>query len=448
MRNYALIVAVTAVVTYLLCRLVYRLAMARGWHPPVRDRDVHTAPKPRLGGVAMYVGFLVAMLVASQIEQFHLVFAQPARVWAIVGAVTLICVLGVLDDLIDLDWMTKLAGQMMAALLLAWQGVSITSLPIGGLTVGSPLMSLIITVLAVVLVMNAVNFIDGLDGLVAGIAIIANGVFLLYSYFLSAYAGQTGRFTMAALISAVVVGMCLGFLPINWNPAKMFMGDGGALQVGLLMATSAVAVTGEVDPMTIRSEQFLPAFLPIVIPFAVLVVPLLDFTLAVVRRMSAGKSPFSADRKHLHHRLLDMGHTQLRAVLIFYSWTVVIAVGALLGFIVEPSWIAFAFIAVGFVACTAATIAPMSRRKARELAAQKSPSIDDDVHDPLDALGERRADDIRHALPRRMAMKIMEAEGATPAAATESAAPAAASAAAARPAKPAKPAKPAQEDDR
>lgn len=409
MRNYALIVIVTAVITYLLCRVIYRVAMQRGWHTEVRERDVHTTPKPRLGGVAMYIGFLCAMLLASQIEQFHLVFAQPARVWAIVGAVSLIFVLGVVDDLVDLDWMTKLAGQMIAALLLAWQGVSITSLPIGGLTVGSPLMSLMITVLAVVLVMNAVNFIDGLDGLVAGIAIIANGVFLLYSYFLSAIAGQTGRFTMAALISAIVVGMCLGFLPLNWNPSKMFMGDGGALQVGLLMATSAVAVTGEVDPMTIRSEQFLPAFLPIVIPFAVLIVPLLDFTLAVVRRMSAGKSPFSADRKHLHHRLLDMGHTQLRAVLIFYAWTVCIAVGALLGFILEPSWIAIAFIAVGFVVCTVLTVAPMSRRKARELRAQTTPTLLDESDDPLDFQGAARADDIRAALPRPMAKRLRRA---------------------------------------
>lgn len=405
MRNYALIVLVAAIVTYLACRIVYPLAMKHGWHPPVRERDVHSTPKPRLGGVAMYLGFVVAIVVASQIEQFHLVFGQPERVWAIVGATTLIMVIGVLDDFVDLDWMTKLGGQMISAVILAWQGVAITSLPIGGLTVGSPLMSLAFTVLAVVLVMNAVNFIDGLDGLVAGIALIANGVFLLYSYFLSAFAGQTGRFTMAALISAIIIGMCLGFLPINWNPAKMFMGDGGALQLGLLMATSAVAVTGEVDPMTIKSEQFLPAFLPIVIPFAVLIVPLLDLTMAVVRRMSAGKSPFSADRKHLHHRLLDMGHTQLRAVLIFYAWTAVVSGGALLAFVLEDAWIALVFVTVGFIICTAFTVAPISRRKARELRAQKTQTLLDESDDPLDSQGEAQADTIRRALPRYAAKR-------------------------------------------
>lgn len=405
MRNYALIVLVAAIITYLACRIVYPLAMKHGWHPPVRERDVHSTPKPRLGGVAMYLGFVVAIVVASQIEQFHLVFGQPERVWAIVGATTLIMGIGVLDDFVDLDWMTKLGGQMISAVILAWQGVAITSLPIGGLTVGSPLMSLAFTVLAVVLVMNAVNFIDGLDGLVAGIALIANGVFLLYSYFLSAFAGQTGRFTMAALISAIIIGMCLGFLPINWNPAKMFMGDGGALQLGLLMATSAVAVTGEVDPMTIKSEQFLPAFLPIVIPFAVLIVPLLDLTMAVVRRMSAGKSPFSADRKHLHHRLLDMGHTQLRAVLIFYAWTAVVSGGALLAFVLEDAWIALVFVTVGFIICTAFTVAPISRRKARELRAQKTPTLLDESDDPLDSQGEAQADTIRRALPRYAAKR-------------------------------------------
>lgn len=399
MRVLLVLTLATAVVTWLLCWGVYRLAMRFKWYPAIRERDVHTTPKPRLGGVAMYVGALLALLVASVIPFFGLVYVDAGRMWAIAGAMTIIIVVGVVDDLVDLDWMTKLAGQIIAALLLAWQGVAITSLPIGGLTVGSSWMSIVITVLALVLVMNAVNFIDGLDGLVTGVAIIANGVFLLYSYVLSEVAGQTGRFTLAALLSAIVVGACLGFLPHNWNPSRMFMGDGGALLVGLLMATSAVAVTGEVDPRTIRSEEFLPAFLPIIIPFAVLVVPLLDFSLAVVRRLLAGKSPFSADRKHLHHRLLDMGHTQRRAALVIYAWTAVIAVGALIGFVVQPSWLAFAFVVVGCVVCTLVTIAPISLRKRAEKRAQRTPAIDDDVDDPLDRLGQLRADDLRRAIP-------------------------------------------------
>ena len=389
----------TALVTALLTWIVYRLAMRYKWYPQVRERDVHRTPKPRLGGIAMYIGAVCALTIAAFVPFFNLVYLDPWRIWAIIGAMTIIVVVGVVDDAIDLDWMTKLAGQVIAAVLLAWQGVAITSLPIGGLTVGSPLMSLIVTVFAMVLVMNAVNFIDGLDGLVAGVAIIANGVFLLYSYFLSEFAGQTGRFTLAALLSAVIVGVCLGFLPFNWNPSKLFMGDGGALLVGLLMATSTVAVTGEVDPRSIKGEEFLPAFLPLLIPFAVLIVPLLDFTLAVARRMLAGKSPFSADRKHLHHRLLDMGHTQRRAALVVYAWTSVIAVGALIGFIVRPSWIALVVVVVGGIACTLLTIAPISTRKSAEKHAQWTREIDDDEDDPLDRLGHVRADEARRAVP-------------------------------------------------
>ncbi|PPG39389.1 MraY family glycosyltransferase [Pseudoclavibacter sp. RFBA6] len=385
MRIYLALVVGTALVTLVLVYVVWRLAMRYKWYPPVRDRDVHTTPKPRLGGVAMFVGMLLALAAASQIPFFSLVFEQPGRVWALVGAASLIVLIGVIDDFIDLDWMTKLAGQILAAILLAWQGVAITSLPIGGITVGSQWMSIAITVLAVVLVMNAVNFIDGLDGLVAGVAIIANGVFLVYSYVLSEFAGQTGRFTMGALLSAIVIGICLGFLVLNWYPSKMFMGDGGALLVGLLMAASAVAVTGEVDPQTISRTELWPAFLPMIIPFAVLIVPLLDFSLAVFRRMRAGKSPFTADRKHLHHRLLDMGHSQRWAVVVFYSWTAVVSVGALMAFAADlisiPIGLVIGFVVIGFVLCTLVTIAPLSRRKSRERHAQKAPG--ENAHDEL-----------------------------------------------------------------
>lgn len=369
MRLYLAIVLGTAVVTCILCFVVYRLSMRFGWHPPVRERDVHTVPKPRLGGVAMYLAAMLALAVCQLRPEFALVYVDTGRVWGIIGAVTVIVAVGVVDDLIELDWMTKLAGQIVAAVLLAWQGVSIVSLPIGGLTVGSPAMSMALTVFLVVLVMNAVNFIDGLDGLVAGVAIIANGVFLLYAYFLGEIAGQTARFTLAALLSAILVGVCLGFLPWNWHPSKMFMGDGGALMVGLVMATSAIAVTGEVDPSAIRSEDFLPAFLPLIIPLAVLVVPLLDFTLAFTRRILAGRAPFAADRQHLHHRLLDLGHSQRRAVLLFYAWTTVIAVGALLGLVVQPSWLALVFVGLGCLLCLLATLAPISPRARRRRAA-------------------------------------------------------------------------------
>ncbi|MFB2555845.1 MraY family glycosyltransferase [Herbiconiux liangxiaofengii] len=399
MRFYLLVALVSMVVTFGLTWVIYKLSHRFRLYPKIRERDVHTRPTPRLGGIAMFLGVIVAIAVASQISWFRLVFAEPGKVWAILGAALIIVLIGVADDIWDLDWLTKLAGQILAAGLLAWQGVQILSLPIGGRTIGSSTMSLIITILAVVLVMNAINFIDGLDGLVAGVALIANGVFFIYSYLLAQDTSPTDYFNLASLITAVLIGACAGFLPLNFHPAKLFMGDAGALLVGLLMATSAIAVTGQVDPAQLGRSELLPAFIPILLPFAILVIPLLDFSLAVIRRLRAGKSPFSADRKHLHHRLLDMGHTHLHAVLIFYGWTTVISVGCLLFFVLDPYWPAFVFIGVGVVVCTVVTLSPLGRAKRREIAAQSADAGTYEARaiagdDPLDAA----ADDIKETL--------------------------------------------------
>jgi UDP-GlcNAc:undecaprenyl-phosphate GlcNAc-1-phosphate transferase len=398
-RYYLLAGLISAVVSFALSWVVWKLGLRYHWYPKVRQRDVHRTPTPRLGGIAMFLGIIVSLLAAwflfphiAGVDYFRLVFAEPNRVLAVLGGATIIVVLGVADDIWDLDWMTKLAGQIIAAGILAWQGVAIVALPIGNtLTVGSSYMSLIFTILAVVLVMNAVNFIDGLDGLVAGVAIIAGGVFFLYSFFVNRIVVQTDFFfNLPSLLTAVLVGACFGFLVLNWHPAKLFMGDAGALLVGFLMATSAVSLTGNIDPAAVTNrQQLLPVFIPILLPFAILVVPMLDFGLAVFRRLAAGKSPFSADRKHLHHRLLDMGHSHFHAVLIFYSWTAVVAVGCLL-FLFWPWFWVLAFVAVGFIVCAVVTFAPLGRTKRAEIAAQtagaRGPAVPgaDARHDPLD----------------------------------------------------------------
>lgn len=363
MKFYALAALISAGVTFTLSFAIWKLGARYRLYPKIRDRDVHTTPTPRLGGVAMFLGIGVAMLFASQVSWFHLVFTDPGTVASIFVAAFIIVVIGVLDDLFDLDWLVKLAGQLIAAGILVWQGVQLVTVPIGGVTVVPPVLGLGLTVIAVVLVMNAVNFVDGLDGLVAGVAIIANGVFFLYSYLLARVVGETEYFNLASLLSAVLIGACVGFLPFNWHPARLFMGDSGALLVGLIMATSAISVTGQIDPATMDSARALaPAFIPIVLPLAVLVVPLLDFGLAVTRRLRAGKSPFSADRKHLHHRLLDIGHTHMQTVLIFYAWSALFALSALILFFV-PLWWGLAIFAVGAAACTWITLAPLARRK-------------------------------------------------------------------------------------
>ena len=216
-------------------------------------------------------------------------------------------------------------------------------------------MSAAITVFAIVLVMNAINFIDGLDGLVAGVALIANGMFFLYTYLLVQKTSPLNYFNLASLLAVVLVGACAGFLPLNWHPAKLFMGDAGALLIGLLMATSAIAVTGQIDPASIGgSASSFRRSSRSSCRSRCSCIPLLDFGLAVIRRLRAGKSPFAADRKHLHHRLLDMGHSHLHAVLIFYAWTAVASIGCLLSFVFPvyfgiSSWWAFMLLGIGFL---------------------------------------------------------------------------------------------------
>ncbi|MGO2658815.1 MraY family glycosyltransferase [Mycetocola reblochoni] len=381
MRQYLLIALIAAVVTFVVSVAVYKLALKRGWHPPIRERDVHTRPTPRLGGVAMYVGVLVAVLVASVNPYFQIVFDGSGEVPAVLVSATLIVVIGVADDLWDLDWMIKLAAQFVTAGVIAWFGVQVYSLPIGGLTVGSSWLSFTLTVFIIVLVMNAVNFIDGLDGLVAGVALIANSVFFVYGYMMVRELGQSSWFNLSLLISAVLVGVCVGIMPLNFRPAKMFIGDGGALLVGLLMATSAIAMTGQINPealgaaggdATLGRSQLIGAYIPVILPIAILILPLLDFSLAVLRRLRAGQSPFAADRKHLHHRLLDLGHSHLNAVLVFYAWTSVISIACLLAFLIRPSWWAGLFLVVGVIVCTLFTIWPilsrrLSRRRSRSV---------------------------------------------------------------------------------
>ena len=372
--NYVLVALTAVAVSFLLALALWQLGVRYGWHREIRPRDVHQEPTPRLGGIAVYVGMVLATLVASQLPHFEEVFQDPRPIIAVLLAGFIVVALGVVDDLIDLDWLTKLSGQFIAAGVVAWQGVQIVSIPVGGITLFSPTLSLVLTVLAIVLVMNAVNFIDGLDGLAAGVALISNAVFFLYALVLSLGEGGTPYFGLATLLAVLLAGSLLGFLPLNWHPAKLFLGDSGALLVGLIMSVSAISVTGQIDPGAISPTQLLPAFLPVILPLAVLIVPLLDFSLAVGRRLRRGMSPFDADRAHLHHRLLDMGHSHRQAVLILYSWTAVLAIGTLM-FLFVAWYVALGIIVVGLVGSTVVTLSPDNRVPNDPLAVEEgSPS--------------------------------------------------------------------------
>lgn len=360
MRVYLFILLVAAAVTYLCTPAARLLARRLGAMTAVRERDVHTAVTPRLGGVAMYGGIVAGMIVASQVPFFDGIFADPRQPLAILAAAGLVCLLGAADDKWDLDWVTKLAGQVLAALLLAWQGVQLISLPIGGVTILSSHASLLLTVIVVVVSMNAVNFVDGLDGLAAGVMAIGGGAFFAYAYLLTRSASSTDYSSLAALVTAVMVGACIGFLPHNMNRARIFMGDSGSMLLGLLLASSTIAITGQVDPARLSRSDVLGQFLPILLPIGVMVMPFLDFALAVVRRIGAGKSPFQADKMHLHHRLLRLGHSQAAAVLIMYAWTIVVCTGLLLPLVASPSTV-YWFWGIGLACALLLTIDPIGR---------------------------------------------------------------------------------------
>lgn len=328
MRVYLLILILAAVITYLLVPLMHRVSLAVGAMTAIRARDVHKVPIARLGGVAMYVGFVLSLLIASRIPYLNNVLDWNSAAWAIVIGAGIICAIGVLDDVWDLPWYAKLAGQVLAAGVMAWQGVQLVTVPLLGLTVGSTRLTLFATVIAVVMVANAVNFIDGLDGLAAGVVCIAAAAFFMYAYYLTRESNPGDYTSVATAVVAALVGICIGFLPHNFHPARIFMGDSGALTLGTVIAGAAILVTGQIDPANTNTSQSIPAYMPLLVPMMLLVIPLVDLIWGVVRRLSQGKSPFSADAGHLHHRLLRHGHSHTNAVLVLYMWTAVASFSA------------------------------------------------------------------------------------------------------------------------
>jgi len=344
MREYLLCLLAAAAVTYLLTPPVRSLALRFGFMAEVRDRDVHDEPTPRLGGLAMVGGILAGLLLASKLPMMRAVFeGGGSTAIALLSGVAIIVVLGMVDDRWGLDAPTKLAGQVLAAGVMAFQGIAIIWLPIGGTFVLDPITSVGFTVIIVLVSINAINFVDGLDGLAAGIVAVAAGAFFAYSYLLSVELGFE-RATLATLVSVLLVGVCLGFLPNNFFPARIFMGDTGSMTLGLLLAAGTITLSGQVDPSAVAGGTLFPALLPVLLPVAVMAVPLMDLLLAVIRRTRAGRNPFAPDKQHLHHRLLEMGHSQVRAVLLMYAWTGLIAGTAVAVAFVPLAWAAGGFL--------------------------------------------------------------------------------------------------------
>ena len=340
MAEYLLLVLVAAGTTFLLATVARELAVRVGAVAAVRDRDVHAIPIPYFGGLAILAGLTAAILVADRLpflgspEQPSYLL-EDARAALIGGLV--ICAVGVIDDLFELDAITKLAGQVLAASVVAVQGVQLYWLPIPGEATTNTFVfdeaqAGILTVFVIVATVNAVNFVDGLDGLAVGVICIGAVAFFSYAVLLAVVNRQSAA-TTAALLSAALIGSCLGFLPHNFYPARMFMGDSGSMLIGLMLACSVISLTGSFAPTAVTegvggaTASLLPAVLPLMLPVAVLAIPFLDLVLAVVRRRRAGRSASAPDKQHLHHRLLEIGHSHRRAVLVMYLWAGLVAFG-------------------------------------------------------------------------------------------------------------------------
>jgi UDP-GlcNAc:undecaprenyl-phosphate/decaprenyl-phosphate GlcNAc-1-phosphate transferase len=334
MAEYALVLLVTAAVTYLLTPLVRRVAVAtRAMHEP-RARDMHTQPTPLLGGLAMYGGLVAGLIVAGRLTSLDDPFGAGSKTAAgLLLAGGLVVVVGFIDDRWGLGAISKLAGQVAAAGILVWSGQALPWLPMpsGGEFSLEPDLSVTLTILLVVVTINAINFIDGLDGLAAGIVAVAALSFLFYSYTLIKTIGSTSQ-SLPAVSSALLAGMCLGFLPHNFFPARVFMGDIGAMLLGLMLAYGPISSTASLDPALLTNyaanhalNRF-PTFLPLLVPAAIFVIPYTDLMFAIVRRIRAGRPVMAPDRQHLHHRLLNIGHSYRQSVLIMYLWAALFSV--------------------------------------------------------------------------------------------------------------------------
>ena len=373
-REYLLAGLTAAVITFLLVGPVRLLAIKLGAVAWPRGRDVHVTPTPRWGGLAMLGGVLAGVAMAYQLPALRLAFdTSSAEVLGAVLAGGLLVGVGVLDDRYDLDALTKFAGQTTAAGVLIIFGVQWSTFWIpfggGGDGISGSVLSLgygqgmLLTVLFTVVLVNAMNFVDGLDGLAAGIGMIGALAVGTFAISLILQYGNDPSYYSPALIAAVLGGACVGFLPHNFNPARIFMGDSGSMLIGVLLAAATTSASGKIPVVVDSPRYYLASLAPLIVFAAVLFVPVLDLAMAVVRRTRAGMSPFSPDKMHLHHRLLEIGHSQRRAVLLIYLWAGVLAFGAVALTFITDAVVVLWTVGFGLLLAALASAIPRMRHR-------------------------------------------------------------------------------------
>lgn len=330
MVGYAIVGGTAALVTFGVTFLMRWLSPRLGAVAMPGARSVHDEPTPTLGGAAMFAGLLAAMLVGSQLHQFREMFEGSSEPLGILAAAGVMFWVGAVDDVREVSPPAKIAGQVLSGSLLSVFGVTMLyfRVPFASYEyiVLSPDLASLLTIVGVVVLANAINLIDGLDGLAAGISAIAGLALFLYADRLFK-AGLLEGSNIGPLVAVIVVGVSVGFLPHNFNPARIFMGDAGSMLLGLLLAVTTITVGGRTADQFSGQTYFF--FAPLVIPILILGVPILDTASSFVRRLVRRQSWSTADREHLHHRLMRLGHGPRRSVAILWLWTAVLSAVAL-----------------------------------------------------------------------------------------------------------------------
>lgn len=367
LRELGLVILVAAAFTYLATGLVRSYLVRTGRVAEIRLRDSHSQPTPQMGGVAMFTGFACAIFLAMQLPALTRGFMPVTpEMNAVIWAALAIVLVGVVDDLLEMGAIVKLLGQLFAAVLMSGLGLTWTLffIPIGdGTTVLlDQFQGTVLTAFITVLLINAMNFVDGLDGLAAGLGLIAGGAILIFSLTVLHDQGGAVAAYPPAIIAAGLVGICAGFLPHNFEPSRIFMGDSGSMLIGLLLAAASTSASGKINMSLYGTVDVIALMSPFIVVAAAVFIPVLDLVWAVVRRLSQGRSPFSADKAHIHHRLLLLGHTHRRTVLVLYLWVSAVAFGAV-SFSIFPPIAAIVFTVVLFLAAFVVTLIPLRQGK-------------------------------------------------------------------------------------
>jgi UDP-GlcNAc:undecaprenyl-phosphate GlcNAc-1-phosphate transferase len=332
---YGLVLVIAAVATAALTVPAKRISQRVGYVSHPGARSVHTKPIPYGGGAAMFLGFLVAVLAAAAMPPLRQIFEGSPEMMGVVLAAGAMFAVGLIDDVRDMSAPAKIAGQVLAASILYFSGVTMYELkiPLAGFFVLTPGIIPLITAVWVIALTNAVNLIDGLDGLAAGVVAIGGGALALYGLRLVDL-GLLPSDNIGPLVAVIACGICLGFLPFNFNPARIFMGDAGAHFLGLLMAASTMVIGGRVPTAVPTSGVTYFFFAPLFIPLFILGVPLVDMAFAFIRRTARGRGFDTPDKEHIHHRLLRLGHGPRRSVIILWAWTAILS-----GFLLFPLFV-------------------------------------------------------------------------------------------------------------